>query len=266
MSNAEKPANPLRFSALRQPLDWMLFAVSRLASQLIVGAFLFFDSSVDVRVYGLEKFREVKQRGQNVLLVLWHGQGLMPITLFRQERLCLYASHARDPKYSWILKLFRLWTLNFIAKLGYSVLDASQFKSESRGVMQFVDILRSGAGSVIAADGPAGPIYKAKPGPGYLAKKTQVVLIPLGAAISRGVQLDQWDRFEIPFPFSQCVIVVGDPIEVDAKADDAALEAVRLALEAEMIRCMNQARTCLGLPVESGTGVTTQQVQGECAE
>lgn len=266
MPEAEKTAAPPRHAALRQPLDWLLFAISRLASQMVLGAFLFFDSSIDVRVYGMEKYREVKQRRQNVLLVLWHGQGLMPITLFRQEHLCLYASHTRDPNYSWLLKLFRLWTLNFIAKLGYSVMDASQFKSESRGVMQFVDILRNGTGSVIAADGPAGPIYQAKPGPGFLAKKTQVALVPLGVAISRGVQLDQWDKFEIPFPFAQCVIEVGEPITVDAKADDATLEAVRVQLEAEMIRCMNDARQRLNLLPASGTGVAAQEMQSQRAE
>ncbi len=232
----------------RRPFDWVLYAVSRLLSQLVLGAFLFFDSSIDVRVYGLEKYREVQKRGQNVLLVLWHGQGLVPITVFRNEHLCLYASHTRDPNYSWMLKLFRLWTLNFIAKLGYKVLDASQFKSESRGVMQFVDILRSGTGSVIAADGPEGPIYKAKPGAGFLAKKTNVILIPIGAAISQGLEMDQWDKFAIPFPFSQAVIVVGEPMQIDSKANDAALETARLVLEQEMNRCVALAQSKLTPP------------------
>ncbi len=224
-----------------RPVDWVLYAVSRLLSQIVLAAFLFFDSSIDVRIYGLEKYREIQKHGKNVLLVLWHGQGLMPITVFRQEHLCLYASHTRDPNYSALLKLFRLWTLNFIAKLGYKVLDASQFKSESRGVMQFIDTLRSGTGSVIAADGPEGPIYQAKAGPGFLAKKANVVLIPIGAAISQGIQLDQWDKFEIPFPFSHAVIVVGEPMHIDAKADDETLETARLTLENEMNRCVELA-------------------------
>ena len=252
----------------RRPLDWVLYAVSRLLSQIVLSAFLFFDSSVDVRVYGLEKYREVQKRGQNVLLVFWHGQGLLPLTVFRGEHLCLYASHTRDPNYSWMLKLFRLWTLNFIAKLGYKVLDASQFKSESRGVMQFVDILRGGTSSVIAADGPAGPIYKAKAGPGFLAKKTNVVLIPIGAAISRGIEMDQWDKFAIPLPFSQAVIVVGEPMHIDSKANDEILEAARLALENEMNRCVAFAESKLAVE-DSHFGlsrVAAQKMDGKGSE
>jgi len=114
------------------------------------------------------------------------------------------------------------------------------FKSESRGVMRFVDLLRGGAGSVIAADGPAGPIYQAKPGPGFLAKKAGVTLVPLGAAISGGFQLDQWDRFEIPTPFARAVIVVGEPLTVPSGAKEEELERVRVALETEMNGCADE--------------------------
>ncbi len=166
----------------------------------------------------------------------------MPIALFRGERLCLYASHARDPNYASHLQTLRWWTLRLIERMGYQVLDASQFKSESRGVLQFVDLLRNGTGSVIAADGPQGPIYKAKPGPTFLAKKAGVLLLPIGAAISGGFRLDQWDQFEIPWPFAQAVLCIGAPIEVPAKAKEEELERIRLHLEAEMNRLGAEAQ------------------------
>ncbi len=220
-----------------------------LATTLIVEAFLFFECTLDVRVYGMEKFKEVKRAGRNPLLVIWHGQGMIPMAAFRDERLCLYASHARDPNYKKYLQAIRWWTLRFIERMGYRVLDASQFKSESRGVMQFVDILRSGTGSVIAADGPQGPIYRAKAGPTFLAKKADVVLIPLGVVISGGFELDQWDRFEIPWPFARAVIVIGEPIVVSSKARDKELEAARLELETSMHALTEEARRRIGFPV-----------------
>ena len=220
-----------------------------LATTLIVEAFLFFECTLDVRVYGLEKLHEVKRAGRNPLLVIWHGQGMLPMATFRSERLCLYASHARDPDYKKYLQAIRWWTLRFIERMGYRVLDASQFKSEARGVMQFVDILRSGTGSVIAADGPQGPIYHAKPGPTFLAKKADVVLLPVGVVISGGFELDQWDRFEIPWPFARGVIVIGEPIVVPAKARDAELEAARLHLETCMNALTEEARSRIGFPI-----------------
>jgi lysophospholipid acyltransferase (LPLAT)-like uncharacterized protein len=236
------------------PIAWLRRGWKRVAgwgvyltTTLITNAFLIFESSLDVRVYGLERFNEVKRSGRVPLFVIWHGQGLVPMTTFRSERLCLYASHTREEHYPRHLRAIRWWTLRIIERLGFRVLDAAQFKSESRGVMQFVDILRGGTGSVIAADGPQGPIYKAKPGPTFLAKKTQVVLIPLGAVISTGVSLDQWDRFEIPYPFARAIIVIGEPIEVPPKAKDEELEQLRLALETEMNHRVAEARRRLGL-------------------
>lgn len=252
-SSQEKPAAPSAPEAPRAPLRALLLRLSGwgfyLTTTLIVEAFLFFESTLDVRVYGLEKLQEVKRAGHTPLLVIWHGQGLLPMARFREERLCLYASHARDPNYKKYLQMIRWWTLRFIERMGYRVLDASQFKSESRGVMQFVDILRNGTGSVIAADGPQGPIYQAKPGPTFLAKKADVVLVPLGVVISGGFEMDQWDRFEIPWPFARGVIVIGEPMTVPVKAKDAELEAARLHLETCMNALTEEARERIGFPI-----------------
>ena len=225
----------------RRLAQWAEFA----ATSALLESFLLFENTVDLRVYGLERLKEVQRQGRNPLLVIWHGQGLLPMTTFRGERLCLYASHTREENYPRHLLIMRHWTLRLIERMGYAVLDASQFKSESRGVMKFVDILRNGTGSVIAADGPAGPIYKAKPGPAFLAKKSGVTLVPLGAALSNGYHMDQWDRFEIPAPFCRAVLVIGEPICVPPGAKDAQLEQARILLETEMNACVERARAHL---------------------
>ncbi len=232
-------------SAWQQGWQWFKTQAQFAVTGVLIDSFLLFENTIDLRVYGLERLREVKASGHNPLLVIWHGQGLLPMTTFRNEHLCLYASHTRDEPYPRGLLILRHWTLRLIERMGYSVLDASQFKSESRGVMKFVDLLRGGTGSVIAADGPAGPIYKAKPGPAFLAKKSGVMLVPLGAAISSGFHMDQWDRFEIPAPFSHAVLVIGEPIMVPPHAKDAALEAARLALETEMNASVAEAQSRL---------------------
>ena len=228
--NASMPAMSVGKQWRQRISAWLQFAITG----VLIDSFLLFENTIDLRVYGMERLREVKQSGHSPLMVIWHGQGLLPITTFRNEHLCLYASHTREDNYPRHLLLLRHWTLKLIERMGYSVLDASQFKSESRGVMKFVELLRQGTGSVIAADGPAGPIYKAKPGPAFLAKKSGVMLVPLGAAISSGFHLDQWDRFEIPSPFCHAAVVVGEPIMVPPNAKDDVLEAVRAALETEM--------------------------------
>jgi lysophospholipid acyltransferase (LPLAT)-like uncharacterized protein len=247
-ANGSPVAPPSALAARWQTLKQGAAHLTEFAvTSTLIEAFLLCENTLDLRVYGLERLKEVKRGGRNPLLVIWHGQGLLPMTTFRNDRLCLYASHTRDEHYPRTLLILRYWTLRLIERMGYTVLDASQFKSESRGVMKFVDILRSGTGSVIAADGPAGPIYKAKPGPAFLAKKSGVMLVPLGAAISGGYHLDQWDKFEIPAPFAHAVLIVGEPICVPPGAKDAELEQARLALETAMNRLVEEAEARLHL-------------------
>ena len=244
-NDAETPKPTV--SLFRRFYQHLVAGGNYVATSLIVNAFLFFDSTLEVRVYGKERLKAIKRAGLNPLLVIWHGQGLVPMAVFRHERLCLYASHTREENYPRHLLLIRWWTLRFIERMGYQILDASVFKSESRGVMKFVELLRGGTGSVIAADGPAGPIYQAKPGPPFLAKKSGVVLLPIGVALSQGFQLDQWDKFEVPWPFAEAVICIGEPIVVPAKAKDEEMEAARLLLETEMNRLMGEAHQRLKL-------------------
>src|SRR5205809_984351 len=231
---------------------------------LITGAltrlFWLFESTIDIRAWGTENLRLMKRAGENPLLVLWHGKGFVPIAYFHHERLCLYASTDRDPNYGGVRKSFRWLTLRMIERMGYRVLDASQFASESRGVLKYVQALKGGEGGAIAADGPGGPIYQAKPGACFLAKKTGVTLLPVGSAISAGSRLDQWDQFEIPRMFCRAAIVVEQPIYVDQESSDDVLEQKRLELEAALNRATRSAGEKLRLHAQA-TPATRKAVE-----
>jgi lysophospholipid acyltransferase (LPLAT)-like uncharacterized protein len=114
--------------------------------------------------------------------------------------------------------------------MGYTVLDAAQFATESRGVVRFLQMLQSGSG-IIAADGPSGPLYRAKPGAAFLAKRAGVSLVPVGAALQASFVLDSWDRFEIPQPFSRAALVLGEWLDVPEQAGDEELAALSRRLE-----------------------------------
>ncbi len=224
-----------------------LNTLTYLLTGTLIRLFWLFESTLDIRAWGMENVRLLKRQGKRPLLVLWHGKGFIPIAYFHSEHLCLYASHSRKPDYSRTLQAFRWFTLRMIERMGYRVLDASQFASEARGVLSYVQTLRSGQGGTIAADGPGGPIYEAKPGAGYLGKKCGVTLLPVGSAILRGVYLDQWDQFEIPDMFSRAALVVDEPIEVPANASEDDLERIRITLEQALNRATRRAEEKLGL-------------------
>jgi hypothetical protein len=117
--------------------------------------------------------------------------------------------------------------------MGYRVLDAATFASESRGVIRFLQMLESGSG-IIAADGPAGPSYRAKPGAAFVAKRAGVALLPVGAAMRGSIVLDSWDHFEIPRPFSAAVLAIGEAISVPEQASEQELATLSQRLEATL--------------------------------
>ncbi len=112
-SDAKLPVNSpsalaVRWQKIKQGLA---DAAGSVVTASLVEAFLLFENTVDLRVYGRERLKEVRRAGRNPLLVIWHGQGLLPMTAFRGERLCLYASPTREENYPRPLLILRYWTL-----------------------------------------------------------------------------------------------------------------------------------------------------------
>ena len=205
-------------------------AVSALAL-CALGIFRLVDSTLDVRTYGHEHLAAARRSGRRALFVVWHGKGLIPVLFFQGAPLVIYTSQPRDPSYGGFSKQVRRFTLAALRHMGYQVLDAATFASESRGVIRFLQMLETGAGGIIAADGPLGPNYRAKPGAAFVAKRAGVGLIPVGAAMQHSLIMDSWDRFEIPRPFSRAVLAIGEMMPVPENANEDALAALSARLE-----------------------------------
>lgn len=196
-----------------------------------VGLFRLADATLDLRVFGYEHLGVLLREGRPVLIVVWHGKGLLPVFFLQELPLVVYSSHSRTGSIPTLSRVVRQLTLASLAHLGYQVLDAARFASESRGVIRFLQYLSNGASGVIAADGPTGPIFQAKPGAAYVARKTGVALVPVGAAMRDVLALDSWDRFEIPQPFTKAAIAIGEPIVIPEDAADEALSQLSAHLE-----------------------------------
>lgn len=199
-----------------------------------VALFRVADSTLDLRVFGHEYVAAVLRQHRPFLVVVWHGRGLLPIFFFQGYPLVIYSSESRTGRVPLLSRYARKITLASLRHLGYHVLDAAQFPTEARGVIRFLQYLEHGRGGLIAADGPGGPVFHAKPGAMYMAKKTGVVLLPVAAAIRDAIALDSWDRFEVPRPFTKAALVIGEAIEVPEDIADQQLEALSHQLEAEL--------------------------------
>lgn len=198
---------------------------------MAVALFRLVDSTLDLRVFGHEYVASVLRQHRPFLVVVWHGHGLLPIFFFQGYPLVIYSSQSRTGHSPLLSRCARRITLAALRHLGYRVLDAAQFPTESRGVVRFLQYLEHGRGGLIAADGPGGPMFHAKPGATYMAKKTGVVLLPVAAAIRDAIALDSWDRFEVPRPFTKAALMIGEAIDVPDDIGDQQREALSRQLE-----------------------------------
>lgn len=120
--------------------------------------------------------------------------------------------------------------------MGYSVLRGSTFGRAVPAARSLVKLLRSNQTIVLVADGSRGPRHKAQPGSIQLASMTGMPVIPLTFDAKYRVQLNSWDRFIIPLPFTRCTLNFGEPIHVPRYASKDIIREKQLQLEAELNR------------------------------
>ena len=69
----------------------------------------------------------------------------------------------------------------------------------------------------ITSDGPKGPIHVAKPSSIKLAMKENVTILPITAIANNYWQINSWDKFIFPKPFSKMYVYIGDKIKYNAE-------------------------------------------------
>jgi lysophospholipid acyltransferase (LPLAT)-like uncharacterized protein len=193
--------------------------------------------SLRFRVLGMDKVRGILQEGKPVIWSLWHGRHLILVDRFKnytmksRKHWCVMASRSRDGEL----------LAQILAKCGYKTVRASSSKGATAGFLQLISIMEQGYDTVMAVDGPRGPREQVKSGVILLAQKTGAAIIPITASAKRYKQLSSWDRYLIPFPFTQAVAVIGNPITIPPDADHDQLESYRLLLEQELNQINQEA-------------------------
>lgn len=145
-----------------------------------------------------------------------------------------------------------------------------QSKGGVEAMRQMARHLDTGGIICMTPDGPRGPRMRVKRGPVQLAKLAGVQILPLTWATSNRVVFEKaWDKFVLPLPFGRGALVWGDPIDPPGPdASDAEFEAVRLKVEAEMLRIAAEADRIAGIPAIAPAPLkaeTQQQTEDEAA-
>lgn len=100
-----------------------------------------------------------------------------------------------------------------------------------QALLESARLVERGHDLAITPDGPRGPLHQVQPGIIALAQLTGRPIVPTGVRIDRKWRLKSWDRFQIPWPGTKCVVVFHPPIRVsrDATVEEREAAARELA-------------------------------------
>lgn len=186
-----------------------------------------------LRILGLDRVQSILQEEKPIIGAFWHGRQFILVVLidrlrkFTQKsrrKICIMVSRSRDGNLQ----------AGILGRFGYTLVRASSSKGATAGFLQLRSMVEQGYDTVIAVDGPRGPLEIVKSGVVLLAQKTGAPIIPISTSAKRYKLISAWDRYLLPFPFTQAVAVFGNPIYVPPDADHSQLESARLQLEQEL--------------------------------
>ena len=185
---------------------------------------------------GLEHYDAIVKSGHQPVFAFWHGR-ILPATYFwRRRSIVVITSENFDGE----------WIAGIIERFGYGTARGSTSRGAVKALVQLKRDMAAGKPAAFTLDGPRGPAKVAQPGAVWLAKATGNPIIPFHIESDRHWTANSWDRTQIPKPYANVAIAIGEPMTVPEDSDEAAIEQARLALEARLKALEARTRSMLG--------------------
>ncbi len=197
--------------------------------------FMLISLTMNLRVVGIRKvWRLLKQR-KGAILVAWHGNIFLPLFALRRLGIHGLVSLSRDGEY--LDKTSQL--------LGWNSIRGSTYAGRVKVLLAATRFVKQGVVLGLTPDGPRGPAKQVFPGTLYLASTSQCPILPMGSAVRPCWKLPTWDRAEVPKPFSVATMVIGEPVYVPRKLDEATLARCTQEVHAAIERANREAEAIL---------------------
>ena len=159
-------------------------------------------STLKMKVIGYQNYQYIKEMGKKCVIVFWHGQQFYPIYHFRDRKIAIMVSLSNDGEIQ----------NKILSSFGYQVVRGSSSRGAVSGLIGLIKKMREGSDIAIALDGPRGPYQTAKEGVNYIAIKEDCFVLPIACAFKSYKQFGAWDRYILPYPYSNGVMLIGRPI------------------------------------------------------
>ncbi|NPA15774.1 MAG: lysophospholipid acyltransferase family protein, partial [Deferribacteres bacterium] len=151
----------------------------------------------------------ISERYGKAIYAFWHNRFFPLIMENRGSGVVVLVSQSRDGDLiDAVLRRF-----------GFNTVRGSSSKGAVSALKALVKEIERGRSVAIMPDGPRGPRYEVKEGVVALSRLTGVPIVPVSVVYSSYWELNSWDRFMIPRPFSKVVIGYGEPFLVKRDMD-----------------------------------------------
>ncbi len=101
-------------------------------------------------------------------------------------------------------------------------IHGSSTRNGAKVLIAAMKVLKSGGDVGITPDGPKGPRHEVADGIVIMAQKTKSKIIVLSSVPKSYWQLNSWDKFTIPKPFSEVDLYASEPIDVSGMTREEA--------------------------------------------
>lgn len=155
-------------------------------------------STIRINVYGY-KFAK-----KPAFVLFWHGKMLPLIYIFKNKGIYVLISLSRDGEIA--SKIVRLF--------GFKTIRGSSSKGGLKGLSEMIKFYRKNNYIAITPDGPRGPKGKVdKNFIQFLFKNGKVFCVEIKG---KGIRLNSWDSFFIPFPFTNVNIYIRELKDINS--------------------------------------------------
>lgn len=211
----------LWYSFKRDILPYPLGFIGKYGIKLIL-------STCKIEVSGLEHLEQMGKK--KCVMILWHNRMAVMCEFFQRylpkRSYAAFLSKSRDGEP----------IAHVIRKYAYASCIRVAHNARHHALREAIDYLNDTQGILlITPDGPKGPVCKIKPGVLLAAKKADAPIIAFSWEAARYWELNTWDKFRFPKPFSTIKMILSEPIHLDSSLDS---EAATVHLERVLERCL----------------------------
>ena len=178
-----------------------------------------------------------------------HSRGLVAYACWHQNALSTVMAHSWRRMAVLVSRSFDGEIIAFVIKhFGIHSSRGSSSRGGREALRELIKLTNAGYEIGITVDGPRGPRYEVKAGVITLASRTGIPILPTASRGRRSWTLvKSWDHFRVPKPFTEVLVLYGEPILVPEHLNDEDLQATQTRITESLMELEQQLASMVTL-------------------